>query len=328
MRNSLFATFLSLTITAGVAAQVASGPKESVPRPVETMSTAPTAPTEKVDAATLDRIWQQSSKKYELPRAAALREVDRQGAKGAFRADWATLENYEVPQWYQDAKFGIFVHWGVYSVPAFGDEWYPRRMYTQDSEVYKHHIATFGTHDIFGYKDLIPRFKAEHFDPDAWALLFKNAGAKYVIPVFEHHDGFAMYDSSLSDWTVVKMGPHRDVYAELSKSLHAQHIYMGASFHRAEHNWFYSEGRKFASDVNDPRFASLYGPAHPRIVESGADHELIEDWTYLSPEFRDDWLARASEIVQKYHPDIIWFDWWIGEPRASPLSRPFCCVLL
>jgi alpha-L-fucosidase len=310
-------------MTVCAAAQVASGPIESRPQSVKEMGTSPTAPTAKEDAATLDLIWQKVSSKYDVPRANLLKEVDRQAATGPFRPDWATLQAYETPQWYKDAKFGIFVHWGVYSVPAYGDEWYPRRMYLQDSDVYKHHVTTFGPQDKFGYKDLIPSFKAEHYDPDAWALLFKNAGAKYVIPVFEHHDGFAMYDSSLSDWTVVKMGPRRDLYMELSKSLHAQHLYMGASFHRAEHNWFYQGGRDFTSDVNDPQFADLYGPAHPRIVEPEADHELIEDWTYLSSAYCNDWLARAAEIVQKYNPDIMWFDWWVGEPAFRPYLARF-----
>ena len=115
-----------------------------------------------------------------------------------------------LPEWYKDAKFGIFIHWGVYSVPAYGSEWYPREMYIQGSDVFKHHVATYGPQNKFGYKDFIPMFKAEKFDPQAWAHLFKESGAKYVVPVFEHHDGFAMYDSGLSDWTVAKMGPHRD----------------------------------------------------------------------------------------------------------------------
>src|SRR5207302_1597075 len=121
---------------------------------------------------------------------------------------WESLKTYDVPEWYRDAKFGIFIHWGVYSVPAFGNEWYPRNMYREGSEEYKHHIATYGAQDKFGYKEFIPMFKAEHFDPAAWAELFKKAGAKYVVPVAEHHDGFAMYDSGLSDWTAAKMGLH------------------------------------------------------------------------------------------------------------------------
>ena len=95
-------------------------------------------------------------------------------------------------------------------------------MYSAGSEEYKHHIATYGTQDKFGYKDFIPMFKAEDFDPAAWAKLFKESGAKYVVPVAEHHDGFAMYDSGLSDWTAAKMGPHRDMIGELARAVRAR----------------------------------------------------------------------------------------------------------
>ena len=109
---------------------------------------------------------------------------------------WASLEKFQVPQWYQDAKFGIFIHWGVYSVPAFGNEWYPRNMYRPEDTEFEHHVATYGPQSKFGYKDFIPQFKAEKFDARAWARLFKEAGASYVVPVAEHHDGFPMYDCS------------------------------------------------------------------------------------------------------------------------------------
>jgi alpha-L-fucosidase len=165
----------------------------------------------------------------------------------------------------------------------------------------------------FGYKDFIPRFKAEHFDPDQWAELFKESGAKYVVPVFEHHDGFAMYDSGLSDWTVVKMGPHLDTYGELAKALRARGVRLGASSHRIEHDFFLDGGRKIDSDVNDPKYAAFYGPAHSWL---DGKKTLLQDWTYLSNEYADDWLARSAEIVEKYEPDILYFDWWIGQPNA------------
>ena len=97
--------------------------------------------------------------------------------KGPFQANWESLVNYRVPKWYEDAKFGIFIHWGVYSVPAFSNEWYPRMMYKQGSPEFRHHVATYGSHKKFGYKDFIPMFKAEHYDPGDWAQLLRNAGA-------------------------------------------------------------------------------------------------------------------------------------------------------
>src|SRR5208337_4479637 len=225
-------------------------------------SSSSTKPTASQSPQEMDQAWQKASSKYDAARKALLTDVDRTVNAGPYRPDWESLRHYETPDWYKDAKFGIFIHWGVYSVPAFGSEWYPREMYTQGSEVYKHHVATYGPPDKFGYKDFIPMFKAEHFDPQAWAHLFKESGAKYVVPVFEHHDGFAMYDSGLSDWTVAKMGPHRDTSGELAKAVRAEGLHLGASSHRVEHNFFLGVGLKIDSDVNDPKYAGFYGPAH------------------------------------------------------------------
>ena len=131
-----------------------------------------TAPTASQDPVAIDQIWQKASAKYDSARRALLADVARADGEGPFRADWESLQKYEVPEWYANAKFGIFIHWGVYSVPAFGSEWYPREMYREGTPVFKHHIATYGPQDKFGYKDFIPRFKAEKFDPGAWAALF------------------------------------------------------------------------------------------------------------------------------------------------------------
>jgi len=236
---------------------------------------------------------------------------------GPFRPDWESLQKYEAPDWYRDAKFGIFIHWGVYSVPAFGNEWYPRLMYVEGSSEYKHHIATYGPQDKFGYKDFIPMFKAEHFDPAAWAELFKKAGATYVVPVAEHHDGFAMYDSGVSDWTVAKMGPHRDTTGELAKAVRAAGLHFGLSSHRVEHDFFLGPGRTITSDVNDPQYAALYGPAHTWLMAPWG-LPLNDDFTYVSSAWANDWLARSADLVEKYHPDIVYFDWWIGQASIRP----------
>ena len=283
-----------------------------------TWAQAPSAdqPTANEDQASMDQAWQKASSKYDKERNSILEQVDKVANAGPFLPEWGSLEKYQVPEWYKDAKFGIFIHWGVYSVPAYGSEWYPREMYMEGSDVNKHQVATYGPLDKFGYKDFIPMFKAEHFDPQAWAQLFKDAGAKYVVPVFEHHDGFAMYDSGLSDWTVKKMGPKRDTGGELAAAVRAQGLHLGASSHRIEHDWFMEGGRKEVSDVNDPKNAALYGPAHTRINDN--EDTLADDWTYVSPAYAEDWLARDAEIIQKYHPDILYFDWWIGQPSIRP----------
>ncbi len=276
-----------------------------------------TAPTASQDPVAMDQIWQKASSKYDAQRTDILKEVDNVDHQGPFRPDWDSLQKYETPDWFRDAKFGIFIHWGAYSVPAFGNEWYPRMMYRSGSEESKHHIATYGAQDKFGYKDFIPMFKAEHYDPAAWAELFKKSGAKYVVPVAEHHDGFAMYDSGLSDWTAVKVGPHRDLIGDLGKAVRADGLHFGVSSHRVEHNFFLGPGREIPSDINDPQYAALYGPAHTWLMNRSGT-PLNNDFTYVSPAWANDWLARSAELVDKYHPDFIFFDWWIGQPSIRP----------
>ncbi len=285
------------------------------------LAQAPTAPTASEEAERFAQEWQKASAKYDSNRAAILKEVDRVDHDGAFRPDWRSLSHYKAPEWYQDAKFGIFIHWGLYSVPAFGSEWYPRNMYQTGTKENQHQVATYGPLTSFGYKDFIPMFKAEHYDPQAWARLFKQAGARYVVPVFEHHDGFAMYDSGLSDWTAAKMGPHRDLVGDLAKAVRAEGLHLGASSHRIEHDWFMDGGREIPSDVNDPKYAAFYGPAQVQVQDD--EHELAQDWTYVDPAYAEDWLARSAEIVQKYHPDLMYFDWWIGQPSVRPYLARF-----
>jgi alpha-L-fucosidase len=229
---------------------------------------------------------------------------------GPFTDTWESLKGYRVPDWYMDAKFGIFIHWGVYAVPAFDNEWYSRNMYQQDSVAFKHHVETYGPQESFGYKDFIPQFKAEKFDPQAWISLFKQAGARYIVPVAEHHDGFAMYRSSFSPWNACEMGPRRDVLGELAAAAREQGLTFGCSFHRAEHWWFFDGGLNFPSDVHDPRSGDFYGPPRPK--------EEVPDETFL-----DDWLARLIELVDTYQPQQVYFDWWIEEPIFQPYLQRF-----
>ena len=229
---------------------------------------------------------------------------------GPFQPTWESLSNYRAPEWYVDGKFGIFIHWGAYCVPAFGNEWYPRNMYLQENKAFDHHVKTFGPQAQFGYKDFIPRFRAEKFDADHWAELFRRAGARFVVPVAEHHDGFAMYDCALSEWNAVKMGPKRDIIGELAEAVRKQWMVFGVSSHRAEHWWFFDGGMQFNSDVQDGRYAGLYGPAQPRDTQP-------------NQEFLGDWLARTCELVDKYHPQLVWFDWWIEQPSFALYLKQF-----
>ncbi len=248
--------------------------------------------------------------------AKRLAAIDAVIDQGPFDASWESLGEFETPHWYADAKFGLFIHWGVYAVPAFGSEWYPRNMYARGSKEFEHHLATYGKHAEFGYKDFIPRFKAEHFDPAEWARLFKEAGIEYVVPVAEHHDGFAMYDSAQTQWSAVKRGPHRDVIGELAAALRSEDIVFGASSHRAENWWYFGQGKLIDSDVKDPRYATLYGPAHNKRVSENQSEPP-------SKEFLDDWLLRSCEIVDKYQPRVMYFDWWICQPVFQPYLQRF-----
>ena len=227
-----------------------------------------------------------------------------------FQPDWKEIaQHYHFPQWFRDGKFGIFIHWGVYSVPAFGSEWYSRNMYIKDSREYKHHIETYGPHTEFGYKDFIPMFKGEKFDADEWAQLFKEAGAKYVIPVAEHHDGFAMYDSDLNEWNAVKMGPKKDIIGLLKTAVEKQGLVFGVSSHRAENAWFFNGGMEFPSDVQDTTI-TLYG-------------RRLEGYVNYNDDVAREWLEHTYELVLKYRPSMVYFDWSVNHPILMPYFNKF-----
>jgi alpha-L-fucosidase len=193
----------------------------------------------------------------------------------------------------------------------------------QGSPAFQHNVETYGPQSKFGYKDFIPMFTASKFNADEWVDLFVRAGAKYVVPVAEHCDGFPMYASDFTGWNASRMGPKRDVVGEIAVATRKRNLHFGASSHRAEHWWWYDGGTAFDSDVNDPQYAGLYGPAQPMgwpgddpTKEPDPNH--LEKWLPPDQAFLDDWLARSTEIIDKYHPDIFYFDWWIGQPAFQP----------
>ncbi|WP_141500467.1 alpha-L-fucosidase [Paenibacillus luteus] len=249
---------------------------------------------------------------------AYLKAINRTIASGRFKDNWESLSEYEVPAWYKKAKFGIFIHWGVYAVPAFKNEWYPRNMYIQGSEEYKHHIETYGEHKDFGYKDFIPMFKAEKFNADEWAELFQQSGAKYIMPVAEHHDGFQMYKSDVSHFNAYEMGPKRDVLGEMKAAFEGRDMTFCVSSHRAEHWFFLSHGKEFESDIKEPlERGDFYWPSMPE-----PDHQDL----YGSPpsqEYLEDWLIRCCELVDEYKPNIFYFDWWIHTAAFKPYLKKF-----
>ncbi len=249
-----------------------------------------------------------------------LEKIDRVIAQGPFTDSWESLGAFQPPKWYRDAKFGIFIHWGIYSVPSFGSEWYSRNMYIQGSREFEHHVKTYGPHKEFGYKDFIPLFKAENFSAEAWADLFQKAGARYVVPVAEHHDGFQMYASEISHWNAAEMGPHRNVLGELKEAVEKRGMTLGASTHRVEHWFFMGHGREFDSDIKEPmQRGDFYWPA----MKEPANHFDLYSEPTPTEEFLQDWLVRCCELVDKYQPKLIYFDWWIQHSSVKPYLKKF-----
>ena len=252
-------------------------------------------------------------------RQAELRRIDQVIQEGPYSADWDSLCRWQAPDWYRDAKFGIFTHWGLYSVPEYDNEWYSRNMYIKGMKPFEHHIKTYGPQKDFGYKDFIPLFTAPRFDPEEWVSLFRDAGAKYYVPVAEHHDGFQMYLSALSDYNAAKMGPRRDVVGELCQSMEHNGLYPCVSSHRAEHWWFMSHGKEFDSDVHEPlRRGDFYWPSMPE-----QDNADIHSQPAPNEEYLDDWLLRTVELVDRFHPRMLYFDWWIQHEAFEPYLKRF-----
>jgi alpha-L-fucosidase len=256
--------------------------------------------------------------------------------EGPFQATWQSVaEHYRTPKWFMDAKFGIFIHWGVYSVPAAGSEWYPKHMYNGLS---KSHREKWGPQNEFGYKNFIPMFKAEKFDAEEWAQLFKDAGARYVIPTAEHHDGFAMYESDLTRWNAKEMGPCRDIIGELSVAVRHEGMKFGISNHRIE-NWDFMYPLDMpldSTDLFDPEYADLYGPPQKPVLQSGMGpkaltvatdggateammNEFAEEGRHpQSDAFLNEWELRVREIIDRYQPDLIYFDNGINYRSLDP----------
>jgi alpha-L-fucosidase len=234
--------------------------------------------------------------------------------QGPFEPTWESLAKHdEAPEWFRDAKFGIYFHWGVYCVPAFGDEWYPRNMHIKGSREYKHHVETWGDPTELGYHDFVPMFKAEKFDAEEWAALFEEAGARFAGPVAEHHDGFSMWDSDLTPWNAADMGPKRDITGELAAAIRKRGMRLVTTFHHARNNLWQKNGTNwtghydrvktdFPSLLEDPQQAILYGYI-PR------------------DKFLEMWKGKLIEVIDKYHPDLMWFDSWLDEiPDAYKMA--------
>ena len=262
-----------------------------------------------------------------MTKQAYLQQIDQIIEKGPYRADWASLAGHKTPDWYYQGKLGIFIHWGIYSVPGFGNEWYSRNMYDKEHREFEHHVKTYGDQKTFGYKDFIPLLTGERFSAGDWAALFKESGAKYVVPVCEHHDGFAMYDTAFNRWNAKAMGPRRDVAGELKRACEENGLAFCASTHRAEHYFFMNPGRAFDSDVNDERYADFYGPAVATPAFVGNTMFATTENVYAegaSEEWLEDWTVRTCELIDNYRPKLLYFDWWIQNNTFKPYLKKIC----
>lgn len=253
-----------------------------------------------------------------MDRQAYLEQIDRVNREGKYHPDWDSLATHPIPDWYAGKRLGIFLHWGIFSVPAYHD-WYARNMYMQGTPEYEHHLKHYGNQKDFGFKDFIPSLRMDKYDPAAWVRLFRETGADYIVPVAEHHDGFQMYRSELSHWNAAEKGPCRDVMGDLLYEAEKAGMTLGASSHRVEHWWFMSHGNEFDSDVKEPmQLGDLYWPAQPEPENQDLFSEPAP-----SDEYMTDWLLRCCEIVDRYHPRILYFDWWIQHSAVKPYLMRF-----
>lgn len=239
-----------------------------------------------------------------------------------YQPNWESLSTHtKIPEWFKDAKFGIYFHWGIYSVPEFGNEWYPRNMLFQDDKVHKFHEENYGPVNKFGYHDFIPLFKAEYFDAKEWAQLFKKAGAQFAGPVAEHHDGFAMWDSECTPWNAKDMGPKRDIVGEIEKAVKEEGMKFITTFHHARHLQRYSSPEilrnELSKDMNGnetKRFYNSHYPLFPGTFPTSDDSKLKYLYGNIPEQqwLEDIWFGKLKEVIDRYDPDLIWFDSWLN----------------
>jgi len=254
--------------------------------------------------------------------------------KGKFSPDWESLRNYQVPDWFRDAKFGIWAHWGPQCVEGSGD-WMARSMYIEGSDAYKHHIENYGHPSEFGFKDILPLFKAEKWDPDKLVELYKKIGAQYFFVLGNHHDNFDLWDSKYQPWNSKNIGPKRDILAEWEKASRKHGLPFGISLH-ADHAWtWYEPSQRYDRTGNkagvsydgtmtkedgkgkwweglDPQ--QLYVQNHPMSKASWFDGMIHNQWAWKggaalpSKEFCTNFYNRTLDVINRYNPDLLYFD--------------------
>lgn len=232
-------------------------------------------------------------------------------AGGRFQPTADSLKTYEAPAWFRDAKFGIWAHWGPQAVPRSGD-WYARWMYVPGHPHYAHHLKHYGHPSESGYKDIIPLWKAEKFDPEALMDRYVAAGAKYFVSMGVHHDNFDLWNSRHHRWNALAMGPKRDIVGAWRDAARRRGLRFGVSEHLgASHNWFYPSHQydqfwpKFGVDYDgaDPRYADLYHPKHDEVYKGNA-----ATWYTANPDYHQIWFNRIRDLIDSYEPDLLYSD--------------------
>ncbi|MDQ2732888.1 MAG: alpha-L-fucosidase, partial [Armatimonadota bacterium] len=229
-------------------------------------------------------------------------------APGPFDPTWESLRTFECPDWFRDAKFGIWSHWGPQAVPMYGD-WYARHMYVEGHEQYRHHWRVYGHPSKVGYKDLVPTWRAENFDPHGLMDLYVAAGARYFVGQAMHHDNFDNFDSQYNKWNSVNIGPQKDIVALWKEAAQAHGLPFGLTEHLgASFNWF---GVNKSSDKSGPHAGVPYDgvdPAYEDLYYRNAGYSLERGWYTDNEEFHTHWFNRIKDVIDKYQPDLLYSD--------------------
>jgi len=228
-------------------------------------------------------------------------------ADGPYKPSDESLTQYHCPEWFRDAKFGIWAHWGPQAVPRQGD-WYARRIYLEKDPAYKYHLEHYGHPSEFGYKDIIPLWKAERWDPDKLMELYKKTGAKYFVSMGSHHDNFFLWDSKIHRWNAVNMGPEKDVVAIWKEAARKQGLKFGVSEHLgASFTWFQVA---HGSDTQGPKKGVPYDGADTKYSDLYHAQTTPDDkgWLTNNLVFQVEWFSSIKELIDNYHPDLLYSD--------------------
>lgn len=233
--------------------------------------------------------------------------VQLNAQKAPFSSSWESLKQYSCPEWFRDAKFGIWAHWGPQAVPGDGD-WYARGMYEPGNKHYDYHLKHYGHPTEFGYKDIIPQWKAEKWNPDQLMALYKKAGARYFVSMGVHHDNFDLWNSKYHRWNAVNMGPKRDIVGAWQKAAKRQGLYFGVSEHlAASFTWFQSS---HMADMTGSKAGIPYDGANPNYADlyhSPADTS-DKGWYSTNRAWHAEWFKRIHDLIENYKPDLLYSD--------------------